>query len=117
MKNEEYLQGLASNPLEPIEFFGHVDLNDERWHYVAATYNGEISCLYIDGDLMYSLPISGNIIMDDSLIIIGDNPDWGGGPEDYNWNGLIDDVRIYSYALDANEVKMLYEGKEPPREK
>ena len=36
------------------------------------------------------------------------------GPE---YKGLIDDVRIYSYALSADEVKMLYDGKEPPRKK
>jgi hypothetical protein len=33
------------------------------------------------------------------------------------FTGLIDDVRIYSYARSADEVKMLYEGKEPPRER
>ncbi len=32
-------------------------------------------------------------------------------------NGPIDDVHIGSYALDADEVKMLYKGKEPPRER
>ncbi len=30
---------------------------------------------------------------------------------------LIVDVRTYSYALSPDEVKMLCEGKEPPRER
>jgi hypothetical protein len=34
-----------------------------------------------------------------------------------SWNGLIDDVRIYSYALSEEEIKALYEDKEPPRNK
>jgi hypothetical protein len=34
------------------------------------------------------------------------------------WRDMfIDDVRIYSYALNPDEVKMLYEGKEPPQKK
>ena len=34
------------------------------------------------------------------------------------WKDMfIDDVRIYSYALNPDEVKMLYEGKEPPQKK
>ena len=36
---------------------------------------------------------------------------------DMGWRGLIDDVRIYSYALRVEDIKMLHEGKEPPREK
>ena len=30
-----------------------------------------------------------------------------------HWNGLIDDVRIYSYALSEAEVKDLYESQNP----
>jgi hypothetical protein len=34
------------------------------------------------------------------------------------WKDMfIDDVRIYSYVLSPDEVKMLYKGKEPPRNK
>jgi len=29
------------------------------------------------------------------------------------WNGLIDDVRIYSYALSEEQIKAIYAGKEP----
>jgi hypothetical protein len=49
------------------------------------------------------------------MVFIGDNPEWPG--EGWDWNGLIDDVCIYSYALNPEEVKMLYEEKEPPKEK
>ena len=62
----------------------------------------EKMCLYIDGKLSNSKRISGN-------------PEWE--EDGWNWNGLIDDVRIYSYALSAEEIKDLYEGKEPPLEK
>ena len=76
-------------------------------------------CLYIDGNLSDFTHVHGSIAMDDSIVVIGGNPEWEGDGWNWNWNwnGLIDDVRIYSYALSAEEVKDLYEGKEPPREK
>jgi len=79
------------------------------------TYDGERMCLYVDGNLGSSKRIRGSIATSDSMVFIGDNPQWPG--EDWNWNGLIDDVRIYSYALNPEEVRILYEGKEPPRTK
>ena len=33
------------------------------------------------------------------------------------WNGLIDDVRIYSYALSAEQIRGLYENKDSPGDK
>jgi hypothetical protein len=60
----------------------------------------------LDGKLAHAELVQGNIATNNSPVVIGGN-----------WNGLIDDVRIYSYALSAEEVKGLYEGKEPPREK
>jgi len=42
---------------------------------------------------------------------------WDSHRTEWAWNGRIDDVRIYSYALGAKEIKTLYEGKEPPRGK
>jgi len=112
-KNEEYLQGLNNFPLYRTGIHGDVDLTDERWHHVAATYDGKKVCLYIDGRLRNFTRIRGNIATDDSIIVVGDNPEWSGD----SWNGLIDDVRICSYAWSAEEVKDLYEGREPPREK
>jgi hypothetical protein len=94
-----------------------VDLTDERWHFVAGTYDGEKLCLYIDGNLSNFTQVNGNMVIEDGIVFLGDYPKWGGGAKNLSWNGLIDDVRIYSYALSAEEVKMLYEGKEPPREK
>lgn len=114
VKHEEYLQGLASDPIRYITVAGNADLKDERWHHVAGTYDGRRVCLYIDGALSNSRRVSGNIATNDSIVVIGDNPEWG---YNWNWNGLIDDVRIYSYALSPEEVEMLYRGEEPPLKK
>lgn len=117
LKNEEYLQGLTKNPIQYNTVSKDVDLRDERWHHVAGTYDGEKVCLYIDGKLGNSKRIRGNIATNTSTVVVGDNLEWSGPGYRWNWNGLIDDVRIYSYAWSAEEVKGLYEGREPPRKR
>lgn len=77
-KNEEYLQGLARVPLCRTGTHGDVDLTDEQWHHIAATYDGKKVCLYIDGRLRNFTRIHGNIATDDSIIVVGDNPEWPG---------------------------------------
>lgn len=76
-------------------------------------YDGRKIHLYIDGILDEFKEASGLVNTNDFHILIGENAEEKGR----FWKGLIDDVRIYSYALSPEEVKMLYEDKEPPREK
>ena len=87
---------------------------DGKWHLVVATYDGSQIGMFVDGMLDKSLDAWGYLNSDNEPLYIGDP-----SPVDKNsdWKGLIDDVRIYSYALNADEVKGLYEGKEPPIEK
>jgi len=117
LKHEEYLLGLTKDPIQYNTVSAKTALKDERWHHVAGTYDGERACLYIDGKLGNSKLIRGNIATNASPVVIGDNPEWSVIKYDWSWNGLIDDVRIYSYAWSAEEVKDLYEGREPPRER
>ena len=46
---------------------------------------------------------------DDYNVYIGQNTEFAGPC----WNALVDDVRIYSYALSGAETKALYAGKGP----
>ena len=60
-------------------------------------------CLYIDGNPGYFIRIRGNVATGDNIVVIGDNPECSG---DNSRKGLIDDVRIDSYAWSAEEVRM-----------
>jgi WD40 repeat protein len=88
---------------------------DNQWHLMVVTYDGLDFALYIDGKLGASKRLYQSIqsiAMDAGYLCIGlvnRKEGWK--------DGRIDDVRIYSYALTADEVKDLYEGREPPREK
>ena len=91
---------------------GSAGVNDGKWHHVVGTHDGAKVCLYVDGLLVDFETRGGSTVAYNDPVCIG------GWPHSKDqWNGLIDDVRIYSYALSPEEVKMLYEGKEPPRER
>jgi WD40 repeat protein/tetratricopeptide (TPR) repeat protein len=92
---------------------GQTDVNDGVWHHVAGVYDGNEFRLYVDGKLDISKSAWGNGDKNNSPVYIGENSEVLGR----EWNGLIDDVRIYSYALSAEEIKGLYEDREPRREK
>jgi hypothetical protein len=73
-------------------------------------YDGTHLILYVDGEPDATAIATGRIRRNDWRVFIGENSE----QTNREWDGLIDDVRIYSYALSPEEVKMLYEGKEPP---
>jgi WD40 repeat protein/tetratricopeptide (TPR) repeat protein len=90
---------------------GTEDITDGQWRLVTVVYDGTKVCLYVDRMLDVTVPAWGSMDKDNDPLWIGDEGPWG-------WNGLIDDVRIYSYALSEDEIKALYAGQGPgPGEK
>lgn len=85
------------------QIFGKTDVNDEHWHHVAGVYDQEKIYLYIDGILDASAAAPGTIRVNQEPVYIGENSQM---PNRF-WNGLIDDVRIYNYALSAEEISAI----------
>lgn len=85
------------------QIFGTTNVNDGHWHHVAGVYDEEKLCLYVDGKLDASAEAPGNIRVNEEPVYIGGNSQM---PNRY-WNGLIDDVRVYSYALSAEEISAI----------
>jgi hypothetical protein len=71
------------------------------WHHICLTYNGTIARLYADGDEVTSATKTWNLSLNRAHI--------GRQVNDYAefWDGMVDDVRIYDYALSPAEVKKL----------
>jgi hypothetical protein len=82
------------------QIFGSINVNDGHWHHVAGVYDEEKIYLYIDGSLDASASAPGKIRVNDQPVYIGENSQM---PNRF-WNGLIDDVRICSYALSKEEI-------------
>jgi hypothetical protein len=83
---------------------GSVNINDNKWHHVAAVYDGSKLYLYVDGKLDACGNASG------SLNVLASNVYIGGGPS-ASFNGLVDDARIYNRALSYDEIETLYTGR------
>jgi hypothetical protein len=78
----------------------------DRWYHVAATYNGWVARLYVDGQEICSDWTWGSINMPDDPFTIGAYIDDDGKIVD-EMSGRIDDVRLYSRALSGREIGTL----------
>jgi len=103
----------ATTDTDPYgDLVGHTNVNDGQWHHVAGVYDACQISLYIDGERDATSRVRAFTRIDTSTdhLLIGMN---AGQPRE--WNGLIDDVRIYGYALPSEDIKALHEGKEPAK--
>jgi hypothetical protein len=86
-------------------------LQDDVWYHVAGTYDGRTARIYVNGILESSVEKSGLVLPSTGgAIKIGqesavEDPE---GPEFFN--GLIDEVELYSRALSAGEVATLFDA-------
>ncbi|MCC7245885.1 MAG: DNRLRE domain-containing protein [Saprospiraceae bacterium] len=75
------------------------NLRDGSWHHVAATRQGSLIQAYYDGALVYSdnTLSSWNILQ----FRVGK---WGGGDNNQEWKGEIDEVRVWQGARSAGDI-------------
>jgi hypothetical protein len=88
---------------------GKMTVDDGRWHHVAGVYDGRTVTMYIDGRRDVSAGTSGRVATNSFNVWIGSNSQ----RSERAWNGRIDDVRIYSYALSEDKIREFYAGNEP----
>ena len=86
---------------------GRTTVSSNQWHHVLCVYDGQTMSIYIDGKLDTSRQRKGAIGTNDYPVYIGENAEI----KNRFFDGLIDDVRIYNYALSNSEITALYEGK------
>jgi hypothetical protein len=82
-------------------------LTANTWYFIAATYDGATAKLYLNGNLIGSTALTGNLVSNTNPLKIGMNQSNGN-----NINGRIDDLKIYLRALSQTEVTYLYETPE-----
>jgi hypothetical protein len=95
----------ACNGLSPSSWVsGEIRVDDGQWHHVAGVYDGSSKlCIYVDGILDSFENTSGSISNNTYNVLIGENE----GTPGREWNGQIDDVRIYNRALSHGEIVSL----------
>lgn len=86
--------------------FSSTSIQPGVWYYAVGTFDGTNMRLYVNGILEDTQNISTHLPLSRGTPLymgIGQPS----GPGQF-WNGLIDDVRIYSRALSMNEINQLY---------
>lgn len=76
-----------------------------NWHLLTGTYDGEYLRIFVDGELIGESPYNGGIGTNNKILTIG------GLRANPNFNGSIDEVRIYNRPLNESEVLEHYQGK------
>lgn len=83
-------------------------VNDDVWHHLIYTYDGNQSIIYIDG-INISTQTFANGVIDNctgSPLLIGRG--WSGSGDEFN--GLIDDIAIWNRPLTPTEVANIYQS-------
>jgi hypothetical protein len=74
-----------------------------QWYHLAATYNGSISRLFVNGVLVSEKTNSGSIDTNNSALQFGIR-----NGTDLQFTGRIDDVKIYNYARTTEQIRADY---------
>lgn len=100
----------SNNGVNETDADGTSDINDGSWHHVLGTYDGSQLKIYVDGKEEKSTPLSTGLFSAPSEnVYIGAARE--GSLTNY-FNGSIDEVKIYNFALTPDQVKAEYnQGK------
>ena len=80
-------------------------ISDGTWHHVVATYDGSTTYnLYVDGRFVKTGAMTTNTVLGGNFYIGRSLP----GDADRSFNGQIDDVRIYNYALTKQQIQQVF---------
>ena len=95
------------NDWQKVVLNGETEVAAGQWHHVVAVYDGQKLNLYVDGKLDGTQPWTGGVGKNDFDVLIGENAEQKGRL----FNGLIDEARIYNYALSEGAIKALAAGQ------
>ena len=82
------------------EVAGITALPLNSWTHLAATYDGAMLRLYVNGTQVQTLAVTGSLLTSAGPLRIGGNAIWG----EY-FSGLIDEVRVHNRALTQTEIQ------------
>jgi hypothetical protein len=113
--NRQYLLNLVTSSQGQTVARAHVGVQEglavltgsqpiplDDWTHVAMAYDGSVLQLYVNGVLDTNMPAPGPLITSTESLGIG------GSAEGDLFEGLIDEVTLYSRALSATEVQAIY---------
>jgi len=104
-QNNDEIHFLMNTGTETSVTFDNIENIGTEWHHYIATYDGAEIKTYLDGKYKNSTAKTGNILTTGDFNI---GSYWDGHTSTYTWNGQIDEVKIFNYALTEEQVKQEY---------
>ncbi len=105
----------------PIEdWHGKIKVSDDKWHHVAATFDGDMKRIYVDGKVDVEIATATNMIGPKAqrygFIGIGSEAAEFNGNASPTWTfkGLMDEFLMFHRALSGDEVESLYKSNGDP---
>ncbi len=83
-----------------------VPLKTDTFYHVVATYDGSLLALYLGGELHHYKALSGLIRTTSAPFMMGQMLP---GDANYNFRGVLDEVKVFNHALPPGAVRSLYE--------
>jgi hypothetical protein len=102
-KLEAVVNGATLTFNTPVTPFPSVTLNTSQWYHLAAVYGGGFLKLYLNGNLVATQAITGNIAGDASLLTLGRDP----STNTKFFKGKIDEVRVFNVALTDSQLQRI----------
>ncbi len=101
----------SSNPFRETNGYSANNLDDNDWHQIVGTYDGRRIRLYVDGDLVDSTTYDDTSyirygLSEHNRLLFGEFDGAGSGCQ-LNYEGQLDNVRVYRNPLSAREVRDL----------
>ncbi|MGC4016596.1 MAG: Calx-beta domain-containing protein [Luteolibacter sp.] len=81
-------------------------VNDNQWHYVAATRSGTTGTVYVDGNPL----VTGSGTAKSLTATLGVSIGYDYRDNNKRFKGLMDEVRLYTRALSAAELNGIHDG-------
>jgi len=91
-------------PASNFEVTGNIPPQGE-WTHLAATYDGSMIRVYYDAVMVGEAAFNDDMSVSDGPLFIGNK--WSQAPAGDEFNGIMDDVRIYNRALSQSELQRL----------
>jgi len=78
-----------------------------EWNFIVGTYNGKVLSVYLNGKLIRTAGLSGNVLNNQRSFI-------GSGNNGTYFNGAIDELAIYNRELTIQEIETMYFSANKP---
>jgi hypothetical protein len=82
-----------------------VKIEKEKWHHVAATFNGLRMKLFVDGKLEDELLVASNIKPSQEDMMIANGTD---GISNFPFDGALDEIRLHAEALNDFDIERIW---------